>query len=114
MLLYGKMVKLAELSRFLTDFGSPQKMFLVLKFEALDQTKLNFGFLKQQIFLTSPEKDTLVQHHLGCKKWQKHWRGGGTHRDWSWSSHSHQSRLGSPARRHTPTSSGYNPHCENT
>ncbi len=66
------MVKLAELSHFLADFGLPQKMFLALKFEPLDQTIQNFGFTKHQIFPTSPEKDNLVQHHLGFKKWQKH------------------------------------------
>ncbi len=72
MLSYGKMVKLAELSHFLANFGPPQKMFLALKFEAVDQTKQDFGFTKHQIFLTSPEKDNRVQHHLWCKKWQKH------------------------------------------
>ncbi len=70
MLLYGKMVKLAELE--LADYGPPPKMVLALKFEPLDQTRPNFRFSKEKIFLTSAEKDNLVQHHLGCKKWQKH------------------------------------------
>ena len=66
------MVKLAELSHFLADFGHPQKMFLALKFEPLDQTKRNFGFSKHQIFLINAEKDILMHHNLWCKKWQKH------------------------------------------
>ncbi len=32
-LLYGKMLKLAEHSHFLPDFGSLKKMFLAVKFE---------------------------------------------------------------------------------
>ena len=66
------MVKLAELSHFLADFGPSQKMVLALKFEPLDQTTPNFRFSKEKIFLTSPETDNFVQHQFGCKKLQKH------------------------------------------
>ncbi len=72
MLLYGKMLKLAELGHFWADFGPPPKMFLALKFEPLDQTKQNFQFDKHKKFLTSGEKDNSMQHHLGCEKWRKH------------------------------------------
>ncbi len=72
MLLYGRIVKLAELSHFLADFGPSQKMVLALRFEPLDQARPNFRFSKQNIFLTSAETDNFVHHQLGCKKWQKH------------------------------------------
>ena len=71
MLLYGKMLKVAELSHFLADFGPVQKMFLAPKFEPLDQIGRNFELSKQKKFLTSGEKDDSMQHPLGCKKWQK-------------------------------------------
>ncbi len=38
MLMYGKMLKLAEIGHFWADFGPLQKLFLALKFEPLDQT----------------------------------------------------------------------------
>ena len=56
MLMYGKMLKLAELGHFWADFGPLQ----------------NFQLNKHKKFLTSGEKDNSMQHHLGCKKWQKH------------------------------------------
>ena len=71
-LLYGKMLKLAELSHFLADFDPLQKLFLPLKSEPLDQTKPNFQFSEHKKFLISGEKENSMQHHLGCKKWQKH------------------------------------------
>ena len=72
MLLYGKMLKLAELSHFLADFGPVQKMVFAVKFELLGQIRPNFEFRKQNKFLTSGEKDNSMLHHLGWKKWQKH------------------------------------------
>ena len=72
MLLYGEVLKLAELSHLLANFGPVQKMVLALKFEPLDKTRRNFRFSKHEKFLTRAEKDKLVQHHLGCNKWQKH------------------------------------------
>ena len=42
MLLYGKMLKSAELSHFLANFGPAQKMVLAVKFEPLDQTRPGF------------------------------------------------------------------------
>ncbi len=72
MLLYGKMLKLAELSHILADFGPFQKMVLAVKFEPLDQTRPNFEFDKQKRYLTTGEKDNSMLYYLGCKKWQKH------------------------------------------
>ncbi len=72
MLLYGKMLKCAELSHFLADFGHVQKMFLALKFEPLEQTTQNFECKKEKIFLMGGEKDNPMQHHIGYNKWQKH------------------------------------------
>ena len=42
MLMYRIILKLAELSHFLADFGPIQKMYLPLKFEPLNQTGRNF------------------------------------------------------------------------
>ena len=67
MLLYGKRVKLAELSHFLADLGYLQKMFLALKFEPLHQIGQNLQFSKHKIFLTSGKKYDSIEHHLGCK-----------------------------------------------
>ncbi len=72
MLLYGKMLKCAERSHFLADFGHVQKMFWALKFEPLEQTTPNFERKKEKIFLTGGEKDNSIQHHIVYKKWQKH------------------------------------------
>ena len=72
MLLYGKMLKCAELSHFLADFGHVEKMFLALKFEPLEQTTPNFECKKEKIFLTGGEKDNSMQYHIGYKKWQRH------------------------------------------
>ena len=63
--LYGKMLKLAELSHFLADFGPVQKtMVLAVKFEPLDQTILNFKVSNQKNLLTSGENiDSMVMDH---------------------------------------------------
>ena len=68
MLLYGKMLKLAEFYSFLADFGPVQKMVLAVKFEPLDQTRPNFGFGKQNKLLTCDENYNSLLHHLGLKK----------------------------------------------
>ncbi len=67
------MLKYAELSNFLANFGHVQKMFLALKFESLKQTTQNFECKKEKIFLVGGEKDNSMQQHIGYKKWQKTW-----------------------------------------
>ena len=67
------MPKFAEFGHFRADFDPLQNMFLAPKFEPLDQTKQHFQFNKHKKFLTNDEKDNSMQHHLGCKKWQKTW-----------------------------------------
>ncbi len=66
------MLKMAELSLFLADFDPLQKLLLALKCEPIDQTKPNFQFSEHKKFPINGEKDNPMQHHLGCKKWQKH------------------------------------------
>ena len=44
--MYGKMLKLTELSHFWADFGPLENIFLALKSEPLDQIKRNFQFSK--------------------------------------------------------------------
>ncbi len=61
--MYGKMLKLAELSHFWADFGPLQEIVLALIFELLDQTMQDFQFSKQKNLMTSSEKDDSMQHH---------------------------------------------------
>ncbi len=70
--MYGKILKLAQLSHFFGDFGPLRKMFLALKFEPLDQMRQNFQFGKHKKFLASDEKGNSMQYHLGFRKWQNH------------------------------------------
>ncbi len=65
MLLYGKMLKLAELSHFLADFGSLKKTFLALEFDPLDQIRRNFQFSKHKEFLKGGGIDDFMQRHFG-------------------------------------------------
>ncbi len=44
------MLKLAELSQILADFGLLTKIFLALKFEPLDEIRRNFQFGKHKEF----------------------------------------------------------------
>ncbi len=71
-LLYGKMLKMAEISHFWADFGSLKKTFLALKFEPFNQIRWNFQFSKRKEFLKGGGIDDSMQRHFGWKKWQKH------------------------------------------
>ena len=71
MLMYGEMLKLAELSHSLADFGHLQKMFLALKCWLLDQTGQKFQFDKYKNFWTSGEKYDSKQHHFRVQETTK-------------------------------------------
>ena len=51
MLLYGKILKLAELSHFLEDFWHFKNQLLALKIEPLNEIQQNSGFSKLKEFL---------------------------------------------------------------
>ena len=51
--MYGKMLKLNELSHFLGRFWPSQNNVLALKSEPLDQIRRNFQFNKHKEFLKS-------------------------------------------------------------
>ncbi len=59
MLMYGKMLKLAELSHFWADFGHLQKIFSAINFEPLDQTRQKFQLSKQKNSLQVKQKNSL-------------------------------------------------------
>ena len=64
-ILYGEMLKLAEISIFWQILAPSKKMLLALEFELLDQIRRKFQFSKHKELLKSGGIDNYMQHLFG-------------------------------------------------